>query len=190
MSIFNTLFISADYLKKNGPIQQNVDDDLLKPIIILAQAKYILATIGSQLYDKISTDIQTNSLSGNYQTLLENYIQPTLVQYCLYEGIFQIHNQITNKGVLNKSSENSVPSSDNNVIYLENKARTNGEYFSQRMINYLRANHTLFPELNPSNPDCSTIFPSSTQYFSGINIPPVSLYLRDGNTSYGRDYCF
>ena len=168
----STLFISLAYLKANSPIQSNVDDDLLKPLIILAQDKYVEPILGSTLYAKIIADVQSGTIAGNYKTLLETHIQPMVVQYTLAEGLTQIHSQITNKGVLNKHSDASAPADNKDVMYLERKALDNGNFYAERMIRFLRANYSMYPELNPSTSDASTIFPQQQAYFSGINVAP------------------
>lgn len=188
----NTLFITADYLKRNSQIQNNVDADLLQPIIVLVQDKFIEPVVGSELYSKLILDIQTNSLSGNYKSLLEVYIQPTIVQYCIAEGIYQIHNQVTNKGVLNKNSEYSEKAENESVTRMGDQALQNGNFYSERLIRYLRANYTLFPELNPTNANLATIFPQNNAYFSGINTPPgpnLGFRYRDGYNN-DRGYSF
>lgn len=171
-----TLFITLDFLKRNSFIQNNVDDALLKPLIGLVQDKYITPVLGSELYNRLVTDIQSGAMSASsqYKTLLEDYVQATIVQYCIYEGLEQIASQTTNKGVQNKNSDFSSTADESRVNKLEDKALQNGNFYSERIIRYLRANHTLFPELNPTNANYDTIFPQVQGYFSGINIPPLS----------------
>ena len=168
----NTLFFSADYLKTNSPIPNNTDSELLVPFIILAQEKYILPNCGTALYNKIITDIQTNSLSGNYETLMQTYIQPCLVYYVQFEALPFIASQLTNIGVSKKSSDNSTPAEPGEVKDLEMKVLQSANYYSNRMIRYLRANESLFPEFVQYGTGVDTIPPVSDQYFSGIGIPP------------------
>jgi len=185
----NVIFISLAYLKANTMLQQNVDSETVRPFIILAQEKYILPLVGTALYNKLCTDIQSNALSGNYLTLMETYLQNTLAWNTIRESISFINWQLTNKSVLTKNSENSQPASIEEIVYLEAKIADNSAYYAQRAINYLRANYTLFPELTNNNSDASTIFPERTQYFSGIQIPNLPLDERLMRRRNGGDDC-
>lgn len=171
----STLFISCDYLKRNSSISNNVDDSLLKPLIALSQDRYVEPILGSVLMAKIVSDIQANAYTAStvYRTLLETYVQPMIVQYVLVEGVYNIHNQIDNKGILNKHSEMSEKAEASAINRMSDQALQNGNFYGERLIKYLRANYTLFPELNPTNTDLSTIFPAVQAYFSGINISPI-----------------
>ena len=81
MAIQHTLFISTGRLKKDTSLGESVSDDLLLPYILMAQDRYILPVLGTDLYNKLVSDIQGDSLTGNYLTLLQTYIQPALVQF-------------------------------------------------------------------------------------------------------------
>ena len=81
MAIQHTLFISATRLKKDTALGGSVDDNLIMPYILLAQDMNILPVLGTDLYDKLKSDVQGGSLTGAYKTLVETYIQPALVQF-------------------------------------------------------------------------------------------------------------
>lgn len=171
----NVSFISLEFLKKNTMIQENVDSETIRPFIILAQEKYILPILGTSLYNKIATDVIANALTGNYLILMETYLQQVLAWHTMEESISFINFQLTNKSVLTKNSENSTAADKDDIIFLERKIANNASYYSQRMINYLQANYTLFPELTNNKADAATIFPVHTQYFGGIHIAGLPL---------------
>ena len=47
----------------------------------MAQDRYILPVLGTDLNNVLITKIQGSSLAGDYLTLLQTYIQPALVQF-------------------------------------------------------------------------------------------------------------
>ena len=51
------LLISAETLKQNTTISQSVDDNLIHPVIMLAQDKYILPVLGTDLFEKLKTEV-------------------------------------------------------------------------------------------------------------------------------------
>lgn len=167
----DSIFITLDYLKANTTIQENVDGATIRPFIVLAMDKYALDILGTTLYNRLIDDVQTNSLSGNYLTLMQVYIQPMLTYYVQYEGLEFFTSQITNKGIVNKNSDNSSTTDEDRIIRMENKLFQNGNYYAQRLIRYLKANRNLFPELTTPDSSCDTISPANTEYFSGIHIP-------------------
>ena len=63
MAVQHTLYISTDRLKKDSAIGGSVDDNILLPYILMAQDRYILPVIGTDLKNKLNSDIQGNTLS-------------------------------------------------------------------------------------------------------------------------------
>ena len=59
------LFIKRDDLVKNTALSGNVDTDKFIHFIKLAQEIHIRNYLGSDLYDKISNDIISGSLTGD-----------------------------------------------------------------------------------------------------------------------------
>ena len=47
MATTHTLLISADTLKRNTTISQSVDEDLIHPVILISQDRYILPVLGT-----------------------------------------------------------------------------------------------------------------------------------------------
>jgi hypothetical protein len=166
-------FVSADYLYKNTTIESNVDSTILIPIIDKAQLIHTEGALGTALYNKIKTDVQNASLSGNYLTLMTDYIQPALAEWIVYESYPQIWSRITNKTVSTSSSDNAIPLSADDLKYIREGVRDSAEYLTQRLSKYLMANPTLFPEyLNPGS-TIDTVKPNRSNLFGGI-------YLRKG----------
>jgi hypothetical protein len=75
------LFIGTARLKKQTPIQQNVDDDLLNNYIFRAQETHIHQYLGTDLYVSIKNKIVSNQLSGVYKTLMDDYITNCLIEW-------------------------------------------------------------------------------------------------------------
>jgi len=56
-------FISTTYLKDNTPLNENVDDKLLKSAIKEAQEIYIRDIIGSGIYNQLQTQAFAGTLT-------------------------------------------------------------------------------------------------------------------------------
>ena len=55
MAVTHTLLISSDSLKRTTTISASVDDNLIHPVILLAQDRYILPVLGTDLFEKLKT---------------------------------------------------------------------------------------------------------------------------------------
>jgi len=162
------LFISENVLKKSTTINGNVDVELLRPYMKVAQDIHIHPKLGTDLYNKLQTLITGSSLSGNYQTLVEDYIQDALVHWTLYESIPFLGYKIMNANIVRKTSETSQNADLSELNYLREVVRNTAEWYTERLIDWLRHNNTLVPEYNTnSNED---IAPTKQNYFSGMNL--------------------
>ena len=137
----------------------------------VAQDVHIHTKLGTDLYNKLQSDITGSSLSGNYQTLVENYIQDALVHWTLYECIPFLGYKIMNKNIVRKTSETSENAGLDELNYLREVVRNTAEWYTERLIDYIRHNTSLFPEYNTNtNEDLS---PTKQNYFSGMNLDTV-----------------
>ena len=162
------LFINRTDLVKNSIIDGNVDTDKFIQFIKVAQQIDIQNLLGTDLYNKISADIVAGSLAGNYLSLTNTYIQPTLIWFAQMNYIPFAAYQIKNGGVFKHSSETAQNVDKNEVDYLVSKAREYANYYSTRLVDYLSFNDNLFPEYNTNtNEDIS---PSKSAYTSAMNL--------------------
>lgn len=148
------LFISRTDLVKNTIIDGNVDTDNFIQFIKIAQEIHITNYLGSKLYDKISADIVANTLTGDYLTLVSDFIQPMLIHFAMVEYLPFASFQIKNGGVFKHSSESSESVSKSEIEFLIQKQRDFSEYYTRRFVDYICFNSAKFPEyLNNSGSD-------------------------------------
>ncbi len=162
------LFINRTDLVKNSIIDGNIDTDKLLGFLKVSQQIDIQNLLGTELYNKISADITSGAaggagLTGNYLTLVNDYVQPTLIWFAQMNYIPFAAYSITNKGILKGSSETAQNVDKNEVDYLVGKAREYANYYSTRLVDYLIFNDNLFPEYNSNSdedisPDTDTTF--------------------------------
>jgi len=159
------LFISRTDLVKNSILDGNVDTDKFIQFIKIAQQIDIQNYLGTDLYNKISADIVANNLSGNYLSLVNDYIQPMLIHYAMMQYLPFAAYQIKNGGISKHTSENAESVSKDEVDYLVNKERNFAEYYTRRFIDYISFHEEDFPEYNSNtNEDIS---PDTNDLFNG-----------------------
>jgi hypothetical protein len=159
------LFINRTDLVKNSILDGNVDTDKFIQFIKIAQQIDIQNLLGTDLYNKISADIIAGNLAGNYLSLVNTYVQPTLIWFAQMNYIPFAAYQIKNGGVFKHSSETAQNVDKNEVDYLVAKAREYANYYSTRLVDYLSFHNDLFPEYT-SNTD-EDISPDNDTTFKG-----------------------
>ena len=170
MANSNTLFISTSFLKSNTVINNNVDDELLEPWIIVAQNKYIERSLGTALFNDVISNIQAGTISGITKVLLDDYIQPCLQHFVVYESLPFLSMKLTNKSVTRKDSDNSTAIDLKDMQYLRDNVLNTAQYMQKRLVEYLQTevdngNFDLYS--NPGD-DASTINPSTDVWFGGL----------------------
>jgi|GEM_PF-502416 len=171
----SVLFISEKYVKDNSYIDNNVDDKLLTPLIILAQDKHILPVTGTSLWNDLITQIVSASVSSGYQDLLNNYLQKATLWWTLSEAVLPLAYKFTNKNVLQKNSDNGQPASMPDLLKLKDQFTQNAEYYSERAIRHLRANTDVFPlYLQITGNSLESVRPEANAYNAGmfLGVPP------------------
>jgi hypothetical protein len=153
------LFITRDDIVRYTALNGNVDTDKFIQFIKIAQDIHIQNYLGTKLFQKLQADVIAGTLAGNYQTLVVTYVKPMLIHWGMVEYLPFAAYTIANKGVYKHSSENSENVDKNEVDYLLEKERSIAQNYTQRFIDYMAFNQTLFPEYR-SNKN-NDVFPDS-----------------------------
>ncbi len=187
----NTLLISEAKLKRFTDINNNLDVDLISSVIREAQIIHITRLLGSQLYDKILADVDAGTLAGNYKSLVDDYVQDALLYWSYYESLETIYLRPRNAGLVKPTGgENNIDADialyDKKRQSIKNKA----EYFSERLVDYLCYNNTLFPEYGSETneditPDMGTQFKSPVVFRSGVRDDIRKMGIKVTNSRYG-----
>ena len=174
MAIQHTLFISTTRIKKDTALGGSVDDNLLLPYILMAQDRYILPMLGTDLTNKLISDIQGSSLTGNYLTLLQTYIQPALVQFSFSVVLPFLRLRFVNNSVVTMDSEQGSSVSHEDLKPLISASMDQGEFLRERLIDYIQNNTSSFSEYSSNTG--SDLQPTTQNYYAGLNldVAPVS----------------
>lgn len=164
----NILFINETLIKSRTAISDAIDGKQIKPVIKLAQDKFILPALGSTFYNRLQIGIENDNLSMDEKSLLDNYITDALVWFTIAEMVVSTSFQFFSKGVMQKTSEESNSPSKGQLELLERKYMSNGEFYKQRLIDYLRENSTMFDEYLQIGGGYDVIAPQIQAYTSPI----------------------
>ncbi|NDC96315.1 hypothetical protein EB077_13495 [bacterium] len=132
------LFISEETLLDNSIINENVSYTQIRPTVILNQ------------------------------TLLEDYIQPAMIQWLYYELPMVLAFKYMNKGMVRRTSEESSQMSMEEITRLTDKVKNDAEWYSERITRYLMENRNSYPLWNSPPSALDTIYPNATNYRTGM----------------------
>ena len=165
----DVFIISEANLRQFTDINNNVDSELLKNAIREAQDIETQRILGTKLYDKIKTDIKNNTLSGDYETLVLNWVQNALLYEAYYYALEDIYLRPRNNGLLiPQGGENSAAADGTWYNRKRQSVENKKQFYEERLTNYLIQNQGLYPELN-SNVELQQMYPDfGVQYRSPI----------------------
>ncbi len=147
-----TFIISEAKVRAFTTLNNSVDTELIKNCIRTAQDYYLQSIIGTVLYEKILTDIDSGSLTGDYKTLVDSYIQDYLLYATYYETLEEIFIRPRNKGLLKPTGgENSVDVDLQTYNVKRQSVENKMTYYAERLTNYILEDNGLFPELDQNN---------------------------------------
>ena len=161
------LFITTDYFKSNTVSSDQISDKVLAATIADAQAMYIEPLLGTRLYEALKTKIIGATLTGDYLTLMNDYVVITLLKWVEHDLYYMNTYKNRNKGVSTKNSENSSPASFNELNFLMDKAQRKADFYGIKLVDYLICNSNLFPEYC-TNDEGGEISPSRSAAKTGM----------------------
>jgi len=166
------LFISEQKLKDSSAINLNVDTTLLLPYIRQSQKLYIETALGTELTQKIKDLISAGTIGdgGNaaYKTLLDDYIADVLVSYSFYHAIPFLRFKVENGNIYSKTSETGTALSTEEAQHLREEIMNTGQYYRERLIDYIRNNTSSYPEYSTNSG--ADVSPSTANYYAGMNL--------------------
>jgi len=162
------LFVSENMLKQSTAINMNVSTDLILPYIIQSQKLYLEPKLGTELYNEINDEIVAANVSTNNKTLLNEYISPMLVNWAFYHVIPFLRFKVENGNIYSKTSETGNALSTEESQHLREEIRNTAEYYTERLIEYIKNNTSLYPKYSTNSG--ADISPDSNAYYNGMNL--------------------
>lgn len=193
----DTLIISETKLRSFTDINDNLDSKFITAAVIESQDIHIQRLLGTILYNKIMSDIDSNSLSGNYKTLVDDYVQPALIYWSYYECLEAIYIRPRNNGLLRATGGDNSESVDLNIYEKKRQSVKNkAEWYSEKLVNYLIQYQGNFPEVLQSTTLDEQVADFGIQYRSPIVMrhntysPYLENFRRMGLKAYDSRYPF
>lgn len=142
------VFITADFLKKGGFVQSNVEENLLSAVIYRVQKSMVRPLLGRKLYNRLLEGIRDSNLTSDESFLIDEYILDCIICASDFRSVIHTTYEIRNKTTGITLDQNQRPVTTDEGKILRDILRSDYEVARHDIICYLRNNSTLFPEYN------------------------------------------
>ena len=180
------LLVSEQRMKQWTSLDNNIRIDVLTPSILLAQDSQIQNLLGTPFYKRLKEGVVADDLTANEAAFLKDFVGPCLIQYALYYLLPSLKYKMVEKGILNGTSEETQPTTLEEMKFLRDQAIDMAEFYAKRMVEYLCDNPGMFPlYTNPTTND--GMYPDRRNpYFSGLQ---TSIPLRRNDLNRYENTC-
>ena len=196
MNLNDPKLISVAKLRNFAPIGRNFDQKGINIAVVNAQHEHIVEVIGTNLYEKLVQDVNDNesedpgtAFTGNYEILVDSYIQPCLLWAAFIELTYNSLLQVRDNGIVSTNQGANGPAAqrqdvNTRIEIAEEKLIRNINRLSRYLLSQGRA---VFPELgdhvelfesdpNYSDLDSGPAFSASPQKITNSGIDPIDDY--------------
>lgn len=141
--------ISEAKIREFTDMNNNVDSKLISNAIREAQDIDLQRLLGTLLYNKILSDVQNNTLTGAYKTLVDDWIQNFLLYATYYNTLEYIYMRPRNNGLLTPTGGENSESVDRAMYNVKRQSVQNKrEFYAEKLTDYLIENQNSYPEIS------------------------------------------
>jgi hypothetical protein len=166
------LLISEVKLKAFTNINKNVDIDVLKAEVQIAQDIDLQTILGSKFYNHLLDQVSAtgNTFNADETILVNDFVQPYLIQTAYFNAMPQLMYRTMNRGIVEGTMENAQSVDIGTMQYLRNIQKQRADFYSQRLIDYLLTGRgqNKFPDYNNASTIDGMIPDRVQKYNNGI----------------------
>jgi hypothetical protein len=172
------LLISETKLKAFTNINKNVDMDVLKSEVQIAQDIDLQTILGTKFYNHLLSQVSAtgNTFSSDEKTLVDDYIQPFLIQTAYFNAMPGIMYRTMNRGIVEGTMENAASVDINTMKYLRSIQKQRADFYMTRLQDYLLIGkgQNKFPDYTSQSTIDGMIPDRSQKYNNGIFLAHTS----------------
>lgn len=166
------LLISEIKLKNFTNINKNVDMDVLKAEVQIAQDIDLQTLLGTKFYNHLLSQVSStgNTFNADEKTLVDDYIQPYLIQQAYFRAMPAIMYRAMNRSIVEGQMESAQPVSVETFKYLRNIQKQTADFYMTRLQDYLLIGkgQNKFPDYTTQSTIDGMIPARSEKYMNGI----------------------
>lgn len=131
-------FISEKTLREQSLINDNVEGMFLNSAIYNAQVINLQEVIGSELYNSLCEQVKEGEMrSEYYETLMDNYITPYLVNRVMSDICIPLHYKMRNAGIVMNSDQHYQTANLSDIQYVKEYYEHNAVFNANRIVEYI-----------------------------------------------------
>lgn len=135
------LFTSPEELAETTILGGNVDIDKYTFTILSTQVRVIEPLLGTELYDKIISDITGDTLTGLYETLYNDFVKPITKHEAIAEYIEVCSYMLDNGGLFKHQPDNAEIVDKEEAQFLSGKYHSVAQMYIQRFEKWICKNN-------------------------------------------------
>ena len=166
------LLISEVKLKNFTNINKNVDMDVLKAEVQIAQDIDLQTILGTKFYNHLLSQVSAtgNTFNADETTLVNDYIQPFLVQTAYFQAIPHLMYRTMNRGIVEGTMESATSVNIDTMKYLRTIQKQRADFYMTRLQDYLLIGYgsNVFPDYISQSSRDGMIPNRSQKYNNGI----------------------
>lgn len=166
------LLVSEIKLKNFTNINKNVDMDILKAELQIAQDIDVQTLLGTKFYNHLLSQIQStgNTFNAEEKTLVDDYVAPYLIQTAYFNAMPFIFARTMNNGITVGTMENATSVDIETMKYLRNIQKQRADFYMTRLLDYLLIGkgQNKFPDYVSQSTIDGMIPDRSQKYMNGI----------------------
>lgn len=172
------LLISEVKLKNFTNINKNVDMDVLKAEVQIAQDIDLQTILGTKFYNHLLSQVSAtgNTFNADETTLVNDYIQPFLIQTAYFNAMPGLMYRTMNRGIVEGTMENAASVDINTFKYLRSIQKQRADFYMTRLQDYLLIGkgQNKFPDYVSQSTIDGMIPDRSQKYNNGIFLAHTS----------------
>jgi len=178
------LLISEVKLKNFTNLNKNLDMDVLKAEIQIAQDIDLQTILGTLFYNHLLSCVTAtgNTFNADEKILVDDYISPYLIQQSYFQAIPHILYRSMNRAIVQGTMENAEPVNIETMKYLRGIQKQRADFYMTRLQDYLLIGkgQNKFPQYNTQSTIDGMIPDRTQKYQMGISLT------RTTRKGYGR----
>jgi hypothetical protein len=172
------LLVSETKLKAFTNINKNVDMDVLKAELQIAQDINVQTILGTKFYVHLLDQITAtgNTLNANEKTLVDDYISPWLIQQAYADAMPHLWARTMNRGIVEGQMENANSIDVGTMQYLRTIQKQRADFYLTRLQDYLLIGkgNGQFPQYLSANTNEGMLPDKTQKYNNGIFLNKVT----------------
>ncbi len=148
--------VTVNDLKLYSNISENIDVEMLNPHLLIAQQLYLQPVLGDALYSDLINRFNNNTLTGDTQTLYEEYIVQSLAYSAWFSASPFLSYKTNRNGINTQSTDNTTPLTPEELSLYSSRVENFKDFYLNRLEKYLILNNDKFPLFRKNDVDVTS----------------------------------